>query len=101
MLIEQIRYYFDEDNRDAVLDARREESRIRADLRIPAGVILLPDESPAEKPFIAWQCGYGDESEMGNAEQALLGSEGYREVRNRIAGLATTVEVELYVTDED
>ena len=100
MLIEQVRYYFDETHREEILEVRRLESRIREGLGIPPGVILVPDEMPADEPMLAWQCGYEDEGEMGSAEQMLLGSEEYEEVRKRLASLVTRVEMELFVADE-
>jgi hypothetical protein len=101
MLIEQIRYFFNDEARDEILDVRRQESRIREDMGLPRGVILLPDTAPDDEPMLAWQCGYEDESEMGAVEQALLGSDEYRAVRNRLGDLVTRVEMELYVTDEE
>ena len=100
MLIEQIRYFFAEDDRDEILEVRRQESRIREEMGLPRGVILIPDSSPDDEPMLAWQCGYEDESEMGTIEQSLLGSDAYREVRNRLGDLVTRAEMELYVTDE-
>jgi hypothetical protein len=67
---------------------------------LPPGVILLPDSSPDDEPMLAWQCGYEDETDMSSAEQALLGSDTYRTVRNRLGELVTRVEMELYVADE-
>lgn len=101
MLIEQVRYYFEEADRNEVLRVRRQESRIREQLEIAPGVILVPDAMPADEPMLAWQCGYQNEAEMGNAEQALLGSEEYETVRNRLAGLVTRVEMELFVVDDE
>jgi hypothetical protein len=100
MLIEQIQYFFKEDDRDEVLNVRRQESRIRDEMGLPPGVILLPDSAPGDEPMLAWQCGYEDETEMSSSEQALLGSDNYRTVRNRLGELVTRVEMELYVSDD-
>jgi hypothetical protein len=100
VLIEQIRYYFREDDRTAVLDARRLESRIRESLGIGAGMILVPDSGPTDEPCIVWQSGYADEGEMANSEQALLGSEEYHAARDTLAKLATRLDLELFVVDE-
>jgi hypothetical protein len=101
VLIEQMRYFFAEETREDILEVRRQESRIREAMGLPPGVILIPDASPDDEPMLAWQCGYEDESEMGAVEQALLGSDEYRDNRNRLADLVTRVEMELYVTDEE
>lgn len=100
MLIEQIRYHFEPESRADVLDALREMSRLRHQLRVAAGAILIPDETPADEPSIVWQCGYADEDEMSATETALLGSDEYESARHRMAAAAQRVEMELYVTDD-
>lgn len=101
MIIEQIRYYFLQDQRDEILRARREVTRIRRTVGIPPGHILVADPAPEEGPTLVWQCGYTDESELGTADARLIGNEEYEAARERLNTLVTRVELELYMTDEE
>jgi hypothetical protein len=101
MLIELVRYYFEDARRAEVLEARRELSRLRQHMGIAVGAILIPDETPAERPALVWQCGYADEDEMSASESALLGSEAYEAARHRMSEVVTRVEMELYISDDE
>ena len=46
MIVEQIRYYIEEQNKDETLTARREETRVRTELGLPPGHILVADPGP-------------------------------------------------------
>jgi hypothetical protein len=99
MIIEQIRYFISEDQKDEILQLRRQVTRIRSQLGLPGGRILLADPSPDGPAFI-WQCGYEDESEMGLTEARLIGNAEYEAARNRLGQLAARVELEIYMADE-
>jgi len=99
VLVEQVRYYFSEENRASVLEARRQESSVRETLGLSPGLILLADAAPPDEPMVEWQCGYEDESAMANAEQILMGSAEYGAARDRLAGLVTRVELDLLVSE--
>ena len=99
MIVEQIRYYIREDDRDSVLRARREVVRIRGQVGVPAGQILVADDGPEGGPALIWQCGYADEGEMGMAEAALIGHAEYEAAREELGTLVIRVELELYMND--
>lgn len=101
MIIEQIRYYIDEDYREQILLARREVNQVRDRLGLPTGLILIADASPEEGPALIWQCGYEDENEMVRVTEALMGNADYEAARDRLGALTERAEMELYVTDED
>lgn len=101
MIIEQIRYFFTADDAAPLIEARRRVTRIRKDLGLPPGHILIADDGPQQGPVVVWQCGYEDESQMGMAETRLIGNPEYEEARTTLAGLVSQVEVELYLIDED
>jgi hypothetical protein len=101
MLIEQIRYFVDEDNRGELVSVRREIDRFRTEAGMPPGQILLSDATPAGGPTVVWQCGYEDEGEMGLADARLIGNAEYEAARQRLASLVQRVELELYTTDDD
>ncbi|MGI8827778.1 MAG: hypothetical protein ACR2JC_19525 [Chloroflexota bacterium] len=101
MIIEQIRYYLEGGEIEALLKARRAVSHIRGQLELPPGHILLADEGPVEAPCIVWQCLYEDEGEMGMVETHLIGDPDYESARERLGALARHVEVELYIIDEE
>ena len=101
MIIEQIRYYFDESDKEATLLARREESRVRAELGLPPGHILIADPIPTDGPGMVWQCIYEDESGMATATARLIGNAEYETSRDRLRALTIRVELELYTADED
>jgi len=100
MIVEQIRYYVKQDQLAETIRARREVSRIRGEAGVPPGQILLADP-PDEGPAIIWQCGYADESELGAADAALIGSAEYEKARGHLSALVNRVELELYMIDED
>lgn len=100
MIIEQIRYFVADEQRDEVLNARREIDRFREEVGVPSGHILLSDATPADGPTIVWQCGYEDEGEMGLADARLIGNEAYESARERLSGLVQRVELELYISDD-
>jgi hypothetical protein len=100
MIIEQIRYFLDEQGREELLAARREISAIRESAGIPGGRILIADGDVEGTPYLLWQCGYGDEAEMGMAETALIGNPTYEAARDRVGALAVRVELELYIADD-
>jgi len=100
VLIEQVRYYFEQAAMADVLDARRQESRIRESLNLTPGVILIPDDPSPDEPLLVWQCGYEDESQMAGTEQSLIDSEEYKAARDRLASLVTRVDLDLFVADE-
>ncbi len=99
MIVEQIRYYIREEDRDSVLRARREVVRIRGQVGVPAGQILVADDGPEGGPALIWQCGYADEGEMGMAEAALIGHAEYEAAREELGTLVIRVELELYMND--
>jgi hypothetical protein len=100
MIVEQIRYFVPADVRDALLDLRRQIDAIRREQGVPAGTILIADEGSDETPEVVWQCGYVDESELGQAETRLIGNAAYEEARVRLRDLGTRVVLELYTVDE-
>jgi len=100
VIIEQIRYWTGADV-EPLLDARRRLSRVRREQGLPPGHILLADEAPSESPCLVWQCGYGDEGEMGMVETRLIGDAEYEEARAQLGELSERVEVELYLTDPE
>ncbi len=99
MIVEQIRYYIREEDRESVLRARREVVRIRSQVGVPAGQILVADDGPEGGPALIWQCGYADEGEMGMAEAALIGHAEYEAAREELGTLVIRVELELYMND--
>jgi hypothetical protein len=101
MIVEQIRYYIEEQDKDETLLARREETRVRVELGLPPGHILVADPGPPEVPALVWQCIYEDESAMAAATAKLIGNAGYEAIRERLRALTLKVELELYTADED
>jgi hypothetical protein len=101
MLIEQIRYFVDEDKREELLIVRREIDRFRTEAGMPPGHILLSDDTPAGGPTIVWQCGYEDEGQMGMADAQLIGNAAYEAAREQLNSLVQRIELELYTSDED
>ena len=101
MIIEQIRYYISEENLDRAVQARREETGIREEMRLPAGRILVADPIPDEGPGLIWQCGYDDESDMAQSSSALIGNERYEAARALLGSLCSRVELELYMTIDE
>ncbi len=99
MIIEQIRYYIREEDRESVLRARREVVRTRSQVGVPTGQILVADDGPEGGPALIWQCGYADEGEMGMAEAALIGHAEYEAAREELGTLVIRVELELYMGD--
>ena len=100
MLIEQIRYFVDEDKRQDLLAVRREIDTYRTAAGMPPGQILLSDDTPAGGPTVVWQCSYRDEGEMGLADVHLIGHADYESARERLSTLVQRVELELYTLDE-
>jgi hypothetical protein len=101
MLIEQIRYFVDEDKREELLVVRREIDRFRTEAGMPPGHILLSDDTPSGGPTVVWQCGYEDEGQMGLADAQLIGNAEYEAARERLASLVQRVELELYTSDDE
>jgi hypothetical protein len=101
MIIEQIRYFIHEENRDEVLETRRRVTRLRSQLGLPPGYILVADAMPDDAPALIWQCGYEHVAAMAAATTALMGNAEYEAARDRLGSLAVRVELELYMTDED
>lgn len=101
MLIEQIRYFVDEERREEMLTIRREIDRFRAAAGMPPGRILVADDAPAGGPTVVWQCAYEDEGEMGLADVKLIGNAPYESARERLSALVERVELELYTSDDE
>lgn len=101
MLVEQIRYFVDEDKREDLLSVRRQIDHFRTQAGMPPGHILLSDDTPAGGPTVVWQCGYEDEGEMGLADAQLIGNTEYEAARARLAALVERVELELYTSDDE
>lgn len=101
MIIEQIRYYVDSENIEPLVEARRQVTLVRKQLGLPSGHILIADDSAEGRPRMVWQCGYRDESEMGMVETRLIGNPDYESARTQLVELATQVEVELYLIDDE
>lgn len=101
MVIEQIRYFVDEDKREDLLVVRREIDRYRVEAGMPPGHILVSDDTPAGGPTVVWQCGYEDEGQMGMADTQLIGHAEYEAARERLASLVQRVELELYTSDDE
>lgn len=101
MIIEQMRYYISEGAEDQVLEVRREVSRLRSLVGAPGGHILIADPPPDDGPALVWQCAYEDESEMAHAEAAIAGNADYSAARERLGGLVSRIELEIYASDED
>ncbi len=100
MIVEQIRYFVDEDKRRELVETRRELDRIRQAAGMPAGRILLSDATPSGGPTVVWQCAYDDEGDMGLADAHLIGQADYEAARERLSGLVQRVELELYTSDD-
>src|SRR5947209_2759356 len=100
MIIEQIRYFMAEDRMEEILEVRREVTRIRRELGLPSGQILVADPPPDDGPVLVWQCGYEDESELGAAQAALMGNPRYEEMRDRLGTPVARVELEIYAADD-
>jgi hypothetical protein len=101
MIIEQIRYFASEGAENQILEVRREVSRLRSLVGAPGGHILIADPPPEDGPAIIWQCAYEDESEMAHAEATITGNADYSAARERLGGLVTRIELEIYASDED
>lgn len=101
MILEQIRYYVEEDKRDLFLQVRQDLSAIRREAGIPPGRLLLADPVPDEGPFLVWQCAYGDEAQMGVAETRLMEDPDYESARTRLGELVARVELEFYTIEDD
>ena len=101
MVIEQIRYFVDEDKREELVEVRREIDRFRTEAGMPPGHILLSDDTPSGGPTVVWQCGYEDEGQMGLADARLIGNADYEAARERLSSLVQRVELELYTSDEE
>ncbi len=101
MIVEQLRYYVNDQDREQLILARRQVNRVRSELGLPPGKILLADSGLEEGPSLIWQCSYEDESHMAAVEVSLIGNSEYEAARNRVSGLATRVELELYTFDEE
>ncbi|GAC1319588.1 MAG: hypothetical protein NVS2B16_03410 [Chloroflexota bacterium] len=101
MIIEQIRYFLDAEDTAPLVEARRQVTRVRKELGLPPGHILIADAGPERGPCIVWQCGYEDESQMGMAETRLIGDPNYEAARTALASLVTEIEVELYLIDDE
>jgi hypothetical protein len=100
VLIEQIRYFFDPNALDEILEARRQVSRIRESLGVSAGIILIPDDPSEDEPLLVWQSSYEDESQLAGTEQLLIGSEEYKAARDHLGSLIARVDLDLFVSDE-
>jgi hypothetical protein len=100
MILEQIRYYVDDDNRDAFLQVRRDLSAIRGEVGIPVGHLLRADPVPEDGPFLLWQCTYEDEAEMGMAEMRLMQTPSYEAARTRLGALVARMELEFYTVED-
>jgi hypothetical protein len=101
MIVEQIRYFVREENREVLVEVRREIDSARERVGVPAGRILLADPVPDDAPAVIWQCGYPNDSSMGMAESSLIGDEAYEAARARLAGLVERIELEIYTTLDD
>jgi hypothetical protein len=101
MIVEQFRYYADEEQREQILAARRAISRVRSQLGLPSGHILVADPAPEDGPFMIWQCSYEDEVTMAVAEATLAGSADYAAARDQLGRLTKRIEFEIYTADEE
>ncbi|HEV3310953.1 MAG TPA: hypothetical protein VG815_10600 [Chloroflexota bacterium] len=101
MIIEQVRYFVqDEDRIDEAAEIRREIDNVRMSLGLPAGHILVADPPPDDAPALVWQCGYENESMLAVAEATIAGSTDYAAGRDRLSALVSRTEIELYTADE-
>ena len=101
MIVEQIRYYATDEDLDQVLEVRRAVGRVRGQLGLPPGQILLADPAPEDGPSLVWQCGYQDEGEMASVQAQLMGNAEYEAARERLGVLAVRVELELYTAEDE
>ena len=101
MILEQIRYYVEEENRDAFLHVRRDLSTVRRNAGIPVGHLLRADPVPEDGPFLVWQCTYDDDAHMGIAEMRLIENPDYEAARTRLGALVARMELELYTVEDD
>ncbi|HEX8919428.1 MAG TPA: hypothetical protein VF898_13060 [Chloroflexota bacterium] len=100
MFIEQIRYYVNEENRDAFVTARREIDDLRRTHGIPPGDIMVADVEADDGPSVVWQCGYENEEVMSGLTTRLMGNEAYEAARERLASLMERAEIEMYTLEE-
>jgi dienelactone hydrolase len=98
MIVERTHYYARSGKAAAVLAARREASRIRVAIGLPAGSIRRKVRSAKDGPDVAWECAFADAAAHRADLAARAASAEFTTIRAKMTGLITRFE-RLFETD--
>lgn len=101
MIIEQIRYFLNDDEESAeAAEQRKAVDEVRRSMGLPLGQILVADPPADDGPALVWQCAYQSEHMLAVAESAIADSQAYAAARDQLSRYVSRIEIELYTADE-
>jgi dienelactone hydrolase len=98
MIVERTHYFAKPGKARAVLAARREASRIRVAIGLPAGSIRRKSRSAQDGPDVAWECAFPDTATHRADLAARAASVEFTAIRARMSSLIARFE-RLFETD--
>ena len=99
MYVERTNYFAKPGRADAVLAARREASRVRVSLGLPAGTILTRQAPDGDGADVAWECRFATLDEQRADLAARAASPEFEAVREQVGRLVERFERHLFRTD--
>lgn len=102
-IVERTRYFGKPGMADAVLETRREASRIRAALGLPHGRITVPiaSEDGVAQPDVEWECTFNGHAERDADMKARADSAQFEAIRQRMGSLLDRFERLVYEVVSD
>ncbi len=98
MIVEATNYFAKDGMADAVLERRREGSRLRVRLGLPAGRIFV--NQGGQGPDVRWECAFADEAAFQADLAARDASPEFAAQRKEMGALTQRFERHVFTLDE-
>jgi len=99
MFVEKTNYYAEEALVDEVLAIRRKACAVRADLRLPEGMIFVKEQRESDGPDVSWECTYSSRDAYEQDLAVRAASPEFEQVRRRMAAAVERFERHLNQVD--